>query len=134
MHKRDAAPLFKKAKKQKTAAWILLAGGVGLFIVGESIIVNEGAKEFSNNLGASIGGIITLGYGYTPPPKVTHSTIAPVMVYSGIGAMLGSIPLFIASHKNKREARLILKDETVFFNPQLNIKEHLFSLGIKINL
>lgn len=48
--------------------------------------------------------------------------------------MLGSIPLFIASGKNKKKADITLKDATVLFNPALNIKEQLLSLGVKINL
>jgi hypothetical protein len=48
--------------------------------------------------------------------------------------MLGSIPLFIGAGKNKRKANLMLKDETVFFNPQSAVKKRLVSLRVKINL
>ena len=130
----DASSLFIKAKHQKTAAWLLLIGGTGLLIAGESIIFNEGMQEFSNGLGAAIGSIITLGYVYTEPAPVKHSAGARVMVYGGLGAMLGSIPFFISAHKNKKAAKLIIKDESIFFNPQLNIKEHFLSAGLKINL
>lgn len=133
IHKIDASSLFQKAKHQKTAAWLLLIGGTGLFIAGESIIFNEGMQELSNGIGAAIGGIITLGYSYTEPAPVKHSAGARVMAYGGLGAMLGSIPLFISAHKNKRKANLILKDESVSFNPRLNVG-HIAALGIKINL
>ena len=48
--------------------------------------------------------------------------------------MLGSIPLFTASGKNKRNAKLVLKNERVYFNNELNIKDNLLSVGVKITL
>lgn len=134
IHKIDASSLFQKAKHQKTAAWLLLIGGTGLFIAGESIIFNESMQELSNGLGAAIGSIITLGYVNTEPASVKHSDGARVMAYGGLSAMLGSIPFFISAHKNKKAAKLIIKNESIFFNPQLNIKEHFLSAGLKINL
>ena len=119
-HKVDANSLLQKSKKQKSAAWILLGGGAGLTAVGFIIGVTEAAKDLSNI--------------FTPNYSASNSTGGEIMVYAGIGVMLGSIPLFIASGKNKRKANLMIKDENVFFNPKLNMKEHLVSLGIKINL
>lgn len=127
-HKVDANLLFKKAKNQKTAAWILLGGGLGVAIAGMAIIGDEANKELTNDLGT----IFTLGL-YTAPP-VKHSAAGPILAIAGTGALLGSIPLFIGSSKNKRKATLMLKNEAVFFNPQINNKEHLISLAIKINL
>lgn len=127
-HKVDADLLFQKAKHQKTAAWILIGGGAGLTIAGLSIMTHDAAKETANALAT----VFTLGL-YTAP-EVKHSVAGPILAIAGTGAMLGSIPLFTASAKNKRKAHLILKEESVFFNPQLNIKEHLLSVGLKINL
>lgn len=114
MNKLDANAFLLKSKKQKTAAWILLAGGTSLFMVGESVILKEDTEELGNNLGAAFVGLFTLGYGYTDPAPVKRSSIAPVMEYSGLGALLGSIPLFIAAHKNKVQAKLFIKKSNPF--------------------
>ena len=68
-----------KSKKQKTAAWILLGGGVALW--GAGIIVATKSEADFTEVGA--GGII--------------ATI-------GVLATIGSIPLFIASARNKKKA------------------------------
>ena len=75
-----------KSKHQKTAAWIMLGGGAGLGLVGEIVglrgFADLASGQFhkgSNNMGA--GG---------------------VLIIAGSAAILGSIPLFIASGKNKR--------------------------------
>lgn len=71
---------LKKSKSQKTAAWILLGTGTAM-TMGASIWV-------ANNL-----------FG----PDQGES----VLLLAGLGAMAGSIPLFIASGKNKRKANAI---------------------------
>ncbi len=124
-HTVDANALLQKSKKQKTAAWILLGGGGALTTIGFIVGISQAANDFSNG----ISNIFT-NTNYS----TSSSTGAIIMVIAGTGAMLGSIPLFIASGNNKKKAHLLLKDETVFFDPQLNIKEHIISLDIKINL
>ena len=111
-HKVDANALFQKAKNQKTAAWIMLGGGAGLAIAGYIIMENDFIRD-------------PWGYG-------NHPTGAVIFV-TGDALMLGSIPFFIASGKNGRKANLMLKNENVFFNPQLNLN-HFVALGIKLNL
>ena len=71
---------LQKSKSQKTAAWILLAGGAGLVTVG--FITGTSSDSFADN-------------------KLTTGAI---LVATGGAAMLGSIPFFIASGKNKRKA------------------------------
>lgn len=127
-HQVDYQSLFQKAKHQKTAAWILLGGGTGLAIIGMAIISGEAGEKLTNDFAT----IFSLGLYTAPEPK--HSAAGPILAITGSGVILGSIPLFIASAKNKNAARIILRDQHVFFNPQLNIKDHLPSLGICINL
>lgn len=127
-HKVDANSLIQKSKKQKTAAWIMLGGGAGMALAGLVIMAKDAGQETAGLLIT----VFTLGTVIPEEPK--KSTAGPVLAIAGTGAMLGSIPLFSASAKNKRKANLILKHETVFFNPQLNIKEHFLSLGLRINL
>jgi len=69
---------LQKSKKQKTAAWILLGGG---FAVGVGAILLDVNSDWDKSedpylVGMAIGGV----------------------------SMLGSIPLFIASGRNKRKA------------------------------
>jgi hypothetical protein len=82
--KNDSVPAVKtdylaKSKNQKTAAWILLGGGVAL--IGTGFIVGDGKNS-------------------------TFDDAATGAVLAGIGVLsaIGSIPLFIASGKNKRKA------------------------------
>ena len=80
----DTVPSIKtdylvKSKNQKTAAWVLLGGGVAL--IGTGFLVGDG-KEAS------------------------FDDAATGAVLAGIGVLstIGCIPLFIASGKNKRRA------------------------------
>ena len=113
LHKVDANSLLQKSKKQKTTAWILLGGGACIFATTV---------------------IITLSDGFLSLFDLKKDNNRGVLLAAGGAVMLGSIPFFIASGNNKRKANFILKNENVFFNPQLKIKEHLIALGVKINL
>ena len=99
--------LLEKSKKQKTTAWILLAGGAGLELIG--------ALWASSNF---------------------ESSGPDVLFVTGALSMLGSIPLFIASSKNKKKAMgLSFKNERL---PQLITNSHnnhsLPSLILKVSL
>lgn len=117
-HKVDADFLLQKSKKQKTAAWIMLGGGTITGLVG-SLVAARGLFDFLM---------------LQPDDADKKIGLAGILIITGGAAMFGSIPFFIASGKNKRKANLMLKNETVSFNPQLNIKGHLISLGVKVNL
>ena len=131
-YKLNSGSLFKKARHQKTTAWILLASGTVLFTAGESIIAGEQAEEMTNDLGVALTALFTLGYGTYEPAPVKHSAIAPVMVYSGLAAMISSIPMFIAAHKNKKQAKLLIKSETLSLVPSGMNRQ--MAVGVKINL
>src|SRR5436190_9722528 len=68
-----------KSKNQKTAAWVLLGGGVAL--MGAGYLIGDSKNATFDDAGT---GVVLAGIGFL-------STI-------------GSIPLFIASGKNKRKA------------------------------
>ncbi|MEO6135370.1 MAG: hypothetical protein ABIP35_09465 [Ginsengibacter sp.] len=77
-----------KSNHQKTAAWVMLGGGTALLAVGGII----GIHSFSNLLtGQFEKAGNTLG-------------LASILSITGGAAMLGSIPFFIASSKNKHKA------------------------------
>jgi len=69
---------LKKSKNQKTTAWILLGGGAAV-AVGAAIL--DVSSDWSKS-----------------------ETPYIVALFTGGAAMLGSIPLFIASGRNKRKA------------------------------
>lgn len=85
------ADYLKKSKNQKTGAWVLLAGGIGLVGIGAAIGGGEEASFDAAGTGIVVAGI-------------------------GVLASLASIPLFIASAKNKRRAA----KATASFNMQQN--------------
>ena len=70
---------LKKSKNQKTAAWVLLGGGTVLIGTGFLIGDREESSFDDAATGAILGGI-------------------------GVLSMIGSIPVFLASGKNKRRA------------------------------
>ena len=74
---------LEKSKKQKTAGWILLGSGAALSISGLIIIGSEASTLDLESDAIKAG---------------------EVMNYIGLAAMVGSIPLFIASGRNRRKA------------------------------
>jgi hypothetical protein len=78
---------LQKARGQKTAAWILLGGGAVITSVGFAV--------------ASSGVIVEIVTGHSK-----NYNTGMVLVAGGLICMAGSIPLFIASSKNKRKGRL----------------------------
>jgi phosphate/sulfate permease len=84
---------LKKSKNQKTAAWVLLGGGVALITTAFAVGMNDAAED--------LAGILFLG------EEQQSSNTGEVLFYTGLVSMAGSIPLFIASSKNKRKAEKI---------------------------
>jgi len=109
---------MQKSKKQKTAAWGLLGGGAAFVLTGMLIpkgdLVHEG--WFGNSY--------------------ENDGIKGVFELTGILSMIGSIPLFTASAKNKKRAMSIsFHNETI---PQIQQKSFVYrsipSLKLKLNL
>lgn len=110
---------LQKSKYQKKTAWILLGGGALLSISGYMVLISDETYEQAiRNL------------------DVTGPLVGYVFFYAGNAAMLGSIPLFIASSRNKKKAmRLSFNMETT---PQIHkktlVSSPLPSLTLKIGL
>ena len=77
---------LKKSKTQKKNAFIMLGGGAALFLTG--IVIPKGELVHSSILG----------------DDYKNDGIKGGLELTGIISMLGSIPLFIASSKNKKKA------------------------------
>lgn len=86
---------LKKSKNQKTAAWILLGGGFALSATGILVATPKATEDLSYGLGGFLVG--------QPAPENDY-TAESILLVTGTAAMLGSIPLFIASGKNKKKA------------------------------
>ena len=99
---------LKKSKNQKTAAWILVGIGALSTLLG-TIQVNPDYGQNDNSTFFLVGGLVTLG---------------------------ASVPLFIASAKNRKKAMsLTLKNETTqqFLNTRVK-NRNIPSLNLKLNL
>lgn len=111
-----------KSKKQKTTAWILLGGGAGLATTGLVMGVIDFGEAFGN--------------AYTGQNESVNSGAAVAIFLVGLGGMVGSIPIFIASGKNRKKAMsMSFKIQPV---PQIQttkiISTSIPSLNLKIGL
>ena len=110
---------LEKSKKQRTAGYVLLSGGAVLIVL--SLIIPPGKREIDD--------IFLQQKVYTP---------RYVAFFTGVGAMAGSIPLFIASGKNRKRAFGItghLKIENAAtLQRSARVNTYYPALGIKISL
>jgi hypothetical protein len=102
---------LQKSKNQKTAGWVLLGGGTVL--IGTGFLIGD-RKESSFDdaaTGVIIGGL-------------------------GLLATIGSIPLFIASGKNKRKAASVSFKKERFQQTKNSglVYHHMPAVSLKINL
>jgi hypothetical protein len=89
-----------------------------------------------------VGGLILLGIGGTTLALVSNGKtsfdILPVLVIGGGLFVLGSIPLFIASGRNKRKAMnatTLFKMETIPTLPQTRISFHSYpAISVRFDL
>lgn len=110
-----------KSKHQKTAAWVLLGGGLALTVTG--IIVYSNYVTSAND-------------PFTLLARANSGGAGGVLTAIGVLAMGGSIPLFLASGKNKKRAMSVsFKNETA---PQIQkggfVSLPVPSLALKIGL
>lgn len=120
-----ATSMLLKAQKQET----LITNNTKTSLAGEEYLSKSKTQKTVGFIliGAGVTTIALISNG-----KADFSTTGALVVASG-AAILGSIPFFIASGKNKRKSELMLKDQT-FSLPGANLKNHYAALGIKIKL
>jgi len=113
---------LKKGKNQNTAAWILLSGGFAFASTGIILGINGSAEELVGAFTGEQSNKLEIGAGF---------------FFTGLASMLGSIPLFIASSRNKRKASAVstsFKIETGSFVGQAApFKSGYPAIAIKIN-
>ncbi|MEP6584850.1 MAG: hypothetical protein ABJA90_11320 [Ginsengibacter sp.] len=110
--------LLKKARNQKTIAWVFLGGGIGLAITGAVVGTNS-----VDNVGSQP--IDKLDAGLQTGSK---------LLLAGGACMAASIPFFISSGKNRRRASVVLKNESTSFLRQLHYSGSFLAVGIHVNL
>ena len=81
---------LQKSKNQKTAAFILLGGGAALTVVGTAIGLSRWDEE--------IASVVEEG------EDDKSYAAAGIMMVTGLAAMVGSVPFFIASSRNNKKA------------------------------
>lgn len=87
---------LQRSKNQKTAAWVLLGAG--------AVAAIGGAIWFNETFSIDIFG----------PDRNPGENTAGFVMLAGLGSMAGSIPLFIASARNKGRAEKMM----VFFGTE----------------
>jgi hypothetical protein len=112
-----------KSRHQKTAAWILVAGGITSTTIAVTIALAE-ASTFAWRIWLS------------PDGPNTHQGLINALSITGTIALIGSIPLFIAASRNKHKAvSLSFKNES---SPQLYKRNFVYravpSLSLNISL
>lgn len=109
--------LLQKSRNKKAVAWVLFGAGAGLGIAG--LAVGESA----------------IGHLWSDPLDRTASrtTTGGALILAGGVSMLGSIPFFISSAKNKRRALLSVDNGSVIPGPMLH-RQNLIAVALRINL
>ena len=125
-HSLPQADYLQKSKKQKKTAMIFLGGGAVLIV--SSLVIPQG--EPTGSQFDPISGGIYEGH--------KNDGIKGALILTGVVSMLGSIPFFIASGKNKKrgnQASVFINMEKMPILQASVISNQSFpALGVKINL
>ena len=112
---------LQKSKNQKKTAWIMLGGGAALVLTG--VLIPRGEHT---------------GWNPISGDEYENDGISAAFGLTGMVAMLGSIPFFISSGKNKRKAMsssVVLKMERLVEIQQYSTINQIYpAVGIQINL
>ncbi len=107
---------LQKSKNQKTVAWFMLGGGVGLIVlagvVAEPVKIN-----------------ICLFCENQPPEPKRNDALPNTLAIAGLVSMLGSIPMFVVAHHTRTKASSVgFKQQPVFLpgnNAEISQKSQL---------
>ncbi len=110
---------LQKSKNQKTAAWILLSGGIVCAGIGIAI----GVSQINNILISAF-----------EENNSNDGTGALFLFIAGSAMTLGSIPLFIAAGKNKRKAFLTPASQKTSFGLPSNKAKNINGVTLTIPL
>ena len=120
---------LKKSKNQKTAAWILLGGGFALSTTSALLASPKVEEDYIN---------IFAGVFLAEPPPENNYTAETILLVAGTAAMLGSIPLFIASGKHKKRAMNMITnikmEKATIMERKSFVQSSYPAIALKINL
>ena len=105
----------KKSRHQKAAAFSLLGGGL--------LLASISASVASSNIAIDL---------FSPNPHPPSASTEEVLVWVGLAIAAGSVPLFLASAKNKRRAQIVLGNQVMPVSRSYFIRQT--SVGLAIPL
>ncbi|MEY2917944.1 MAG: hypothetical protein RIS73_1658, partial [Bacteroidota bacterium] len=109
-------------KKQKTAAWVCLGSGLAMATTGAALSLAKASND------------IILLFIWDAPATTTDYTGETILLLTGVAGMATSIPLFIASSKNKQRAKLsVTSQKTVIGLPPV-VPKSITGLTVSISL
>ncbi len=109
---------------QKTGALFLMGGGIVLTVVG-IVTFTEAASEDL---------LYTITLNDAPQATDNKEKTGAALAVVGIGMIAGSIPLFVASHKNKMRARLAPKSQQLSAYLPMTSHKQVHGLSLTIPL
>jgi hypothetical protein len=111
-----------KAKKQKTAAWVCLGGGLAMATTGAALSLSKASND------------IILLFIWDAPATTTDYTGETILLFTGVAGMLTSIPLFIASSKNKQRAKISVTSQKTVIGLPTVVPKSITGLTVSISL
>lgn len=106
---------LQKSKKQRTAAKVMLGAGTAMALISILVVTDD------------VVGILE-------PGDKENASLADVLGFGGLAVAAGSIPLFIASGRNKRKAMNLSFNSQKILIPQRNNWSTLAVPSIKITI
>jgi len=110
-----------KAKNQKIAASVCLGGGIAFTITGIMLGTKKVAIDLAN--------IFTVPYA-----KSSNYTGESILLLAGAAGIIASIPLFIASGKNKHKANLMVTVQQTAEGLPFTVAKNISGLTLSISL
>lgn len=114
---------LKKSKSNKTAAWVMIAAGTVLVGTGIGVGFNEVSDQFANLFTAE---------------EEKSSNTGTILFFTGLATTAASIPLFIASGKNRKKASAvsasIKMEKSMLVRQQSFVTARYPALSLRLNL
>ena len=115
----------KKSRRQKTAAFVLLTGGMVTTVAGLIIITTNTLAD------ATIVPIFDILSGNSTSTN-TSNTQGNITCISGLAMMAGSIPFFIAASRNKHKSKMMIKYQPSPQGLPIAISKNITGLSISL--
>jgi hypothetical protein len=111
----------RRAKRQKTMAYVFVASGVSASITGAYLLRSDTRTIYQVETETQRG------------KREARERTGTFLAVGGLAVVAGSIPWFVSSARNRRMARLQVVNETSFF-PDPAQRRSFAALGLRIGL